>query len=348
MRIADRHIVSELLLFFGVSTLAVLTLLVGVALLFQQASIATLPYSIPYYLTLTLPVAVALAASLSVNRMARDNELTVLRGTGTPLFRAFLPILIVGFAVSVLDYILFDRVLPYALQQQVAKYGQVPETVSPGATFAVDKYTVSYASSQKLSPAKRRLSRLVIVETPENGAPPPQITTATTADYENTVWKMQGVIIHYYDAKGVLLREEQKPTATFNLPVDFSNLYQRADSAQAEYTFVELMARSKEAARFGNHQDAVAYEVDGWTKLALPGMAFVFTLFATPLALMFARTGSFSGVMLAIGAVFVAWNTLLLMQYVGYGDYLPPAVAAWSTDILFGLPGIFLLWRADR
>ena len=347
MRLADRHILGELLLFFGVSSAAVLSLLVGVSLLFQQASVETLPYTLPYYLSLTLPVAIALAASLSVNRLARDNELTVLRGTGTPILRAFLPILLTGLVVSIADYTLFDIVLPYATKQQIAKYGMAQEPPTPGATFAVDRYTLSYATSQKLSVSKRHVTRLVIVETQATGVPA-QITTANTADYENGTWQLAGVVVHHYNAQGIMQSETKQAATTLALPVDFSNLYRRADSAQVEFNFPELMARAKDAARFGNKQDATAYEVDAWTKLALPAMAFVFTLFATPLALMFARTGSFSGVMLSIGTVFVAWNTLLLMQYVGYGNYLPPAIAAWSTDVLFGIPGLFLLFRADH
>jgi lipopolysaccharide export LptBFGC system permease protein LptF len=348
MRLADRYILTELLLFFLGSTAAVLTLMLGIVFLFQHPQWDTLPSVIPYYISLTLPVAIALASSLVVNRMARDNELTVLRGTGTPLARAFLPILIIGLAVSILDYVLFDRVLPFEVQRQLAPFGQTLEPPSPGATFVVDRYTISYSGSQRLSASKRHMTKLVIMETPANPGMPFQIITADSADYEYGIWQMQQVIYHSFSLNGITQAERRGATGQLRLTVDFSNLYRRPDSAQEEYTFPELIQRAREAARLGNRQDAIAYEVDAWTKLALPAMAFVFTLFATPLALRFARTGSFSGVMLSIGTVFVAWNTLLLMQYVGYGGYLPPAVSAWATDLLFGIPGLFLFYRADR
>jgi lipopolysaccharide export system permease protein len=69
----------------------------------------------------------------------------------------------------------------------------------------------------------------------------------------------------------------------------------------------------------------------------------VFALCAPPLALRFSRSGGFAGVLLSIIVVFVAWNTLLLMKYVGLGGYLPPAVAAWTTNGIFTLLGLWLL-----
>ncbi|MDX1934373.1 MAG: LptF/LptG family permease [Capsulimonadales bacterium] len=348
MRIADRSILIELLTFFLVSTLAVLILLVGIAVLFQQESWEYLPYSIPWYLSLTLPVAIALAASLQVNRMARDHEVTVLRSAGTPLYRAFLPIFVVGFLVSVVDYVLFDRVLPWGQQQLTARFGQAAEETASGNAFAVDRFTVAYSGSERLSAAKRRLFKVVLIESPSGEGTPTRVTTAMEADYENGNWQMRGVVRLTFDHRGVTSGEERRATDTIRLPVDFSTLYRRPDSAQIQYAFSELIVRAREAERFGNRQDAIAYETDAWTKLALPSMALVFTLFGVPLSLRFARTGSFSGVMLSIGTVFVAWNTLLLMQYVGYGGWLPPFVAAWATNILFGVPGLVLLWFAER
>ena len=46
----------------------------------------------------------------------------------------------------------------------------------------------------------------------------------------------------------------------------------------------------------------------------------------------FSQAGGFTGVLLlSVIMVFVAWNTWLLLKYVGQAGYLPPLVAAWST-----------------
>jgi lipopolysaccharide export LptBFGC system permease protein LptF len=52
-------------------------------------------------------------------------------------------------------------------------------------------------------------------------------------------------------------------------------------------------------------------------------------------------------VLLAIVLVFVFWNTLLLFQILGNHGVLPPLLAAWATNLLFGVGGLTLLRRLE-
>ena len=53
--------------------------------------------------------------------------------------------------------------------------------------------------------------------------------------------------------------------------------------------------------------------------------------------------GAFTGVLLSIVVVFVAWNTLLFMKAAGLGGWVPPLFAAWSTNVLFTALGVWML-----
>jgi lipopolysaccharide export system permease protein len=171
------------------------------------------------------------------------------------------------------------------------------------------------------------------------------ITTAESADYENGVWQMKSVVYHRYDKEGFATFDVAAKTATLNLRIDFSQGSMGGVSGQSdnEMTFAELTQRQEAAARQGQTRAALEYDVARWFKLSLPMMGIVFALCGPPLALRFSRAGSFTGVLLSIITVFVAWNTLLFMKAVGLGGYLPPAVAAWSTNVLFTLIGLWLL-----
>src|SRR5205085_10750613 len=74
-------------------------------------------FFLPYLINLTMPVAMAIAASLTVSRLARDSEITVMRAAGISLKRIFMPLFVVGLAVSIGDFYFGERVVPWANQQ---------------------------------------------------------------------------------------------------------------------------------------------------------------------------------------------------------------------------------------
>ena len=91
--------------------------------------------------------------------------------------------------------------------------------------------------------------------------------------------------------------------------------------------------------------DTVRLRVELWHKLADPLAAVLMAVLAIPFALMMGRRDSLTGIAVAIGvalAYFVVNNTFGAL---GNVNYLPAALAAWSSDILFGLVGGYLLLR---
>jgi lipopolysaccharide export system permease protein len=359
-RLSDRYIFGELLLPFIIGTLAVLMMLVGNTLfaLLDRAMRERWPVgmitrilvlNIPVVLKLTLPVSTALAVSLATNNMARNNEITVLRSIGVPLIRIFLPMLLFGTIVSGVNVYLYDRVVPWAWREQQSVQGfldNLPSNpIDVGFTVPVENYDITFSQVQKLSDTKRRLLKVVIVDKAVGNDEFRTITTAETADYENGIWQMKNVVHHRYDKYGFATVDVAAPTGTLSLRIDFSQASMSGVSGQSdnEMTFAELTQRHESAKRQGQTRAALEYDVARWFKLSLPMMGIVFALCGPPLALRFSRAGSFTGVLLSIITVFVAWNTLLFMKAVGLGGYLPPVVAAWSTNVLFTLIGLWLL-----
>src|SRR6266481_558582 len=115
MKRLDRYLVREMIVPFLIGQGAVVLMLTG-TVLYNNAD-TFLNYGIPakgvakiafffmpYLVNLTMPVAMAIAASLTVSRLARDSELTAMRAAGISLKRIFLPIFVAGIALSVLDF----------------------------------------------------------------------------------------------------------------------------------------------------------------------------------------------------------------------------------------------------
>ncbi|HEX6250704.1 MAG TPA: LptF/LptG family permease [Gemmatimonadaceae bacterium] len=90
------------------------------------------------------------------------------------------------------------------------------------------------------------------------------------------------------------------------------------------------------------------YGVEIHKKLALAVACFVFVLLGAPIALRFPR----GGVGLVIGVSIVVFGlyyvALIGGQALGVRGFVPPAVAMWGANLLFGAIGIVLLARMGR
>ena len=204
------------------------------------------------------------------------------------------------------------------------------------------RYLFAIGSAQKVGSDRLRLTDIVVYQYPDLPGTYGEVFTARTGSYRANVWTLENARLHRYRADGTTAFDAKVETVTIPLRVNFSQVFS-LPLREDQLAFAELTQRAEGARRLGQLQDARKYEVERWFKLSLPAMCLVFALCAPPLSLRFARTGAFTGVLLSIIVVFVAWNTLLLMKYVGLGGYLPPAVAAWSTNALFTLVGAVLL-----
>jgi lipopolysaccharide export LptBFGC system permease protein LptF len=91
--------------------------------------------------------------------------------------------------------------------------------------------------------------------------------------------------------------------------------------------------------------DTMRLRVALWHKLAYPLIAIVMAVLAIPFALTMGRRGALTGIAVAIfvALAYIAINDLF--EGLGNVNYLPAAMAAWSSDVLFGLVGGYLLLR---
>jgi lipopolysaccharide export LptBFGC system permease protein LptF len=74
-------------------------------------------------------------------------------------------------------------------------------------------------------------------------------------------------------------------------------------------------------------------------------VAFVVGLIGIPFSFSAGRKGALTGIALSIGIGIVYWSVSSLFEAMGNLGQLPPTIAAWSPDVLFGAGGIYLLLR---
>lgn len=369
MRILDRYLLREMIIPFLIGQGAVVLMLTGTVLYnnadtflnygIPAAGVARIAfYFMPYLVHLTMPVAMAIAASLTVSRLTRDSEITVMRSAGISLRRIFFGIFLIGVVMSVGDFYFGEKVVPWANTQ----YERTMTELSRNIRFLVPqdrqvvqspdrKYTIYVGRMTLEGERKARLSEvLVLISLP--GSKTPTVVQADTADYADGVWTLYDAKVREYSDGGLRERFSRNEKVHINFRLaekTFNLIYLQLPlySASSAISFRDLSERIAMSRRNGwvSQQDLLDYHF----KLSVPFSCLVFAIVCPPLALRFARAGNFMGVLLSIILVFVYWNTLLAAKIIGakYPNILPPIVAGWGQNVLFSAIGVYLLWRGE-
>ncbi len=137
MPLLQRYILGELTRTF-LFVLLCLTVLVNVVGVFQTATERglaapqvweVLPYIVPSMLPFTIPAALLLTVCLVYGRMAGDQEVTAAKAAGVSVMTVLWPSILLGGVLSLVSFVLTDRVIPWALDRMEKRIVQMVEDV---------------------------------------------------------------------------------------------------------------------------------------------------------------------------------------------------------------------------
>jgi len=91
--------------------------------------------------------------------------------------------------------------------------------------------------------------------------------------------------------------------------------------------------------------DVVRLKVQLQRKLAVPVVTLVMAVLAIPFSLTAGKRGAVTGIAVAVGIAGVYEVVSRLFESMGNLSQLPPALAAWSPDLIFAMLGAYLILR---
>lgn len=355
----DRYFLREMIAPFSMGVLFFVVVLTGHYFYWAIKNIARgLPakelllmvvYLMPSAAVLSIPIGMILGTSVVLNRMGREMELMALRASGVSVQRMLLPFLVVSVFVSVGDFFLNDRIAPVAnrraneILQRLLLTNPTP-LVEPDKFFKVSNDFYFYV--REVDRASNTLRGVLIYRKDPRNWAFPQVITAQWGQKDPTSnrWVFHDVVVHTYNRKGDLLVHTERPLRrlTLNLDEDLERFWM--DQRQPfELSVQELKDRIAVFEKGG--MDTYNYEVAYHFKFSVPAATVVMTLWAGPLSIHFARSGSFAGLFITVLGVFLYQGAMGWSEVIGERYRIAPFLVAWSQNILFGLMGVWLLWR---
>ena len=325
-------------------------------------------YFLPFLIHMTMPVAMAVGASLAVSRLGRDSEITVMRASGASLIRIFMPLFVVGLLVSVGDFFFGELVVPLSVQRLEAVLAEIPNhlpKLQPLAGDWIVSNDKSYVIYVKTMIPRRQfieLHGIMIVSGPKaiySGESAPLMCSAEDGRYQDGHWILEHPAAFSYTTDGKKVSMMSPRTMDFFVTVDpqafqsgfLLQLPMWTMARSSNRTFWQLGAEIKRNEK--QHINDILTVLDYHFKMSIPFSCLVMALCCPPLSLRFARGGGFMGTLLSICLVFVYWNTMLLGRILGTpgpdaaAPFLSPVIAAWTQNIIFMLLGLYVLRKSE-
>ena len=358
MRRLDRYLIGETLLPFGIGAAAAVMLLTGGLLaefgpllldrkVGMLAVMQLLLFRLPFLLVIAAPVATAVGTAMAVSRLARDQEVLVMRMAGVSVRRIFLPYIVMGLAMFGLTYWFQEAVVPgsgSAFKQLFFRISlmQSQPSLAPNTVLRVREFIFCLGFVQQRSDRVFEVQEVTAFR--PKGVKEVTITRAPRAVYDNGRWILDDPQTWVFGDGGRLLHFEKTERMVIEGRVPLQDIVgaPQPDELTRE-KLGQLIEQERQAGR-----DVRAKEVQYHTKLAVPFACVIFSIFGPIFSLAFARSGGFAGVLLSVLVVFAHINLLLLFSKIlGEPGVIPPIVAAWAPNAIFFFAALIAMRRVE-
>jgi lipopolysaccharide export system permease protein len=301
-------------------------------------------YWIPESMFMVLPAAVLFATVFSIGAFTRHSEITAAKASGISFYRLILPIF-AGSALVMLLALGIGELVPITSKKRSELLEE--KKFSNGSArfnfvFAGDGGRVYKVAS--LDVERQRMDNLEIERKGNGREYATTLLTSRTAAYNpGRGWTLSQGVLHIL------------PDSAHDMALKFDSARDRGFSESP----LELTAstpdpsnmRFKELQRYIRAQERSGAEVDELKvelalKIAIPVTCVIIVFFGAPLATSTQRGGTAYGIAISLATTVFFLMLIQLTKAVGESGAMPPYLAAWIPNLIFGLMGIVLLARA--
>jgi lipopolysaccharide export system permease protein len=294
------------------------------------------------------PLAALVAVLVTLGVMTKNNELVAFKAGGISLYRISLPLLLAGMMLTGALVVLDDTYLPYANQRQDALRNQIKGR--PAQTYYQPRRQWIFGEHSKVynyeffDPDRQLFGNLNVFELDPATFEIKRRIYAARAHWDNqqSVWILEsgwlrdfnhGQISHYQTFLAYALKELNEPPTYFNREVRQS--YQM--------TWWELKQYIGDLRQAGF--DVARLSVQLQKKLSFPLIAPIIILLAIPFSILVGTRGAIGGLATGVGIAIVYWAASALTEAMGSVGQLPPLLAGWAPDTIFGFLGLYFFLK---
>lgn len=310
-----------------------------------SVALELLALRMPYFLAFSFPMAMLLAALMTVGRLSDGQEITAMRTGGISLTRIAASVVGAGVLVSGLTLFFNEVLVPRAedrYRRALDRAAGTPASpVQEHVLFREVQGGIESVYFVRRFRVDTGVMEEVVVNQFERGRLQ-RLIEAPRARYVGAEWVFLDGTMHLFTGPTtVVTRFDRLTLALHRTPKEIA--LPRRDPA--EMTIRELRAYIRLLRRSG--ENTARYMVEIQSKFAVPASAALFALLAVPLGLRPHRSGPSIGIGLTILILVIYYIMISITLTLGQNARMHPVIAAWLPDVLLAAGGIVLLWRAE-
>ncbi len=302
-------------------------------------------YNLFLYFSQLSGVITLVAASFTLARMQRTNELTAILASGTSLYRIAVPVVAVGLALNTLWIVDQELIIP-RIGDKLARAHDDAEGRKPAAVWFVADRDNALVSAVKFFPRRQQMRRVVILKRdPANMVTGIIMADGATWNEEKRIWELH---------RGILIGASEEQGGGFGQDAELGkNL---VETYESDLTPKELMLR--QAAQWINfmsirqlnaieHREASRAATISQVKHNRFTQPFV-NMILLMLGLPFFLNREPRNVLISAGLSLAVTSTCFVFSFLTQnvlGASFHPALPAWLPLIVFGPVSVVLLDR---
>ncbi|HSF16842.1 MAG TPA: LptF/LptG family permease [Vicinamibacteria bacterium] len=299
----------------------------------------------PQILFHMLPLATLMATLVCFAILTKTSELTAAKAGGVSLYRLSIPVVLSGALVSGACFAIQEYVLPFAnrrvseildeiKRRPVGTHNVLDRRWMMGQAQHIYNYAYYDASGEIFS----GLAIYRFANEPF-GIRERYYAHQASWDSELGGWRLQRGWRRDFTAGGRSESFDELLVRDMEPPSYFVKEEKRSD----QMTYIELTRYVEDLKRAGF--DVVPLEVARQAKFSFPLAAMVTVLIGIPFSFTPGKKGALYGIGIAITIGLSYYVTTRVFAFMGDTAMLPPAIAAWSPNLLFGVAALYGLFN---
>ena len=302
-------------------------------------------FKVPMIISQTMPAAVLLASLLTFGMLSKHSEIIAMKANGVSLYKTSFPVIIISVIVCIFTFLFNEFITPYANQK--SEYIKLVEVQTRKKLGSFKQNQMWYRSKDAIynfnifDPVTNTLKGITINYLDRNFALLMRID-AKEAKWENAKWVFHNLLITRFPA-GDFSTIERFTSKVVNLPEKPSDFKVVQKDAE-KMGYLELKNYIKKIQSEG--YDATRYLADLHGKIAFPVISIILAIIGISFSLRSERSGWVAqsiGAGIIIG--FSYWIVFAFALSLGRSGTLPPLLAAWTANLVFGFAAAVMFFR---
>ena len=311
-------------------------------------------YSLPFIIAQSAPFATLVGFLMSLGGMMSSNEILIFRAAGFSFFKIFMPVAVLGIAISISSFFVNDYLLPLG----TIKYNKLMRKIMNSTpSIELESNSVKHLDNSHIvigDVQGNRVSDLVIIDSKDNED---RIITAGESVLVGA--KEEGVLMQFdmRDASILTIKTENK----YNYDVLHSgrtvmNVFDSAilgtwAQSPREMTTWDLTRRLKEMKaepmeNINSMRKLNLWGMEWHKKFAIPFGSIFFAILAFSMAFLFGKNnGQMIGLFLGIVICVLYWAVQIIGQLLVTKVGLNSFWCIWTPNVLVGFFGLIFLTR---